>query len=330
MSEKEVTFREAIHEAFDEELKENPRLFLMGEDIVYKRQSVLGSLKKKFPKQIINNLPLLEDMIVGIGVGMSIGGLNPVINFNYDTHMTLAMDDIYRLGIWRYRMSEKDGPGVVVRFAHEGFTGKGPEFSASLLALLFHMPNIWIATPGTPYHAKGLLKTAFRSNRPVVFWEHKKLYETAGIVPEKDYVVTFPASSVLTAGKHVTIIAWSYMVNFAFAAASRVKLQGIEAEVISLHTLNPMDMSTILTSARKTKRIIIVEEDILRGGIGAEIAARIGEEIPSVRIKRIASKNVALPGHAPLEKRVLPSEEDIISACREFFNANPSLFFFFR
>lgn len=327
MNEKLVTIKDAIRGVFIEELEKNPHLFVLGEEIVRNRKPVLEGVSEKFPDRVINNLPLLEDMLCGIGLGMSIGGLTPVIVFNYDTHLTLGVDDLYRIGTWRYRMAEPEGPGILVRLSRDRW--KGPEFSASLQAIPFHLPNLWIACPSTPYHVKGLLKTSLYAKRPVIFWEHKEIYVKTGAVPEDDYSLPFGTSSFFSKGKHLTVITWLYMSYLAQEAAEILHNEGIELEVISLQTLQPMDMQGIFASLKKTGKALIVEEDILRGGIGAEIAARINEKMPDCRIRRLATKNVALPRRF-LEKLVTPTTHDIIQASRDFVAEKRKSFFSLR
>ncbi len=321
MNKPKTTFKDAIRDALEEEMERDERIIILGEDVLgYEKQSTLEGFEEKFPGRILNRIPLVEDMLGGIGLGMNLGGLKPVIQMDYSTFITLGLHDIYRLGNWRYRMAEKEGPGVVLRIGHGGYGGGGAEFDASLLGTIFHLPNLWIAAPATPYHAKGLLKTALRANRPVIFFENKAIYQKSAWVPEEEYTVPFGTSSVYKSGKDITLIAWSFMTHLAMRAAARLGQEGIEPEVIDLATLHPMDMKTIMESVRKTGRAVIVEEDMLRGGIGAEISAQIAEALPGCKIKRIASKNVPLAVREK-GKFILPTTEDIIAACLNILKA---------
>ncbi len=315
MNEREITIREAIQEALREEFMLESTCFIIGEDLHDdRRQEVLAELKEEFPDRFITT-PLLEDMICDIGLGMSMGGLKPIVGFSYGTFITLALDGIYRLGHWRYRMAENEGPHVIVRISYGG-EARGSEFSASLVGLIMHLPNIWIAVPSSPYFAKGLLKTALRASRPTIFFEHKNLYEKKGDVPSDDYTVPFGTAIITRQGTDITLITWSFMNEVATEVAEILEKEGIRVEAVSLQTLNPIDMDTILKSALKTQRVVILEEDQLRGGIGAEIGMRILENIPHCLIKRIASKNVPMPP-GKYERLVIPTANQIVTVCRE-------------
>lgn len=309
-----ISIKTAIQEAFNEEFNRNPNLVVLGEDVLdTQRKPILSTLKEEFPDRVINSLPLVEEMLCGIGLGMYLGGLKPVIQFDYSTFITLAMDSIYRLGNWRYRMAEKTGPGIVVRVGHESYTQGGPEFAASLLGLIFHLPNINIAVPRTPYHTKGLLKTALRSNQPTLFFEHRRNYELRGQIPDKEYTVPFGTASVARSGKHITLVAWSWLSILSQQASRILNKRGIEVEIIILHTLHPLDIDTIIASAKKTGRMLIVEEDMLRGGIGAEIVAEVAEMFPYCRFYRLAAKNVPIP--PVFGDLVVPNLKQIVEAC---------------
>jgi len=315
MSKREIKFKDAIAEAIYLEMQRDPRIFMVGDDILdLKQRSVTENIREKFPERIIET-PLIEDMIGGIGLGMSMGGLVPIINLNCGAFLMLAIDAIYRLGVWRYRMAESINPVVIFRIGHYGCLGRGPEISASFLATVLHLPNVLIFTPATPYHAKGLLRTALTANKPTLFFEHKKLYELKGLIPDEEYIIPSCASTVLRPGQHITIISWMYTAYMAMEAAQLLAREGIEAEVIALHTLNPIDIATIFFSVDKTRRSVIVEEDMLRGGVGAEIGAQIAEYVPGCLIKRVASKNVPLaPGRN--EDFVAPTVKEVVAVCK--------------
>jgi len=316
MTRKTMTFADAIDAALEEEMAADSRIFVLGEDILDVNHNIVTkSAEDKFPKRFIST-PLIEDMLGDIGLGMNLAGLKPILNLDYGTFVSNAFNSLYRLGIWRYRTAEKSGPAVIFRISHYGYLGRGAELAASFLGAIFHLPNIVIATPAFPHDAYGLLKTALQSDRPVVFFEHKKLYDHNGIVPNKEYMVPFGSSTVLKNGTDVTLIAWSFMSHLAMSAANILDPQKINTEVIILHTINPMDMETVLNSARKTKRVIIIEEDMLRGGIGAEISTQINKRISEIKVTRIAAKNVPLPIGQKYENLILPSIENIVEECR--------------
>ena len=315
MNKRETTFKEAIQEAFEEEFEKTENLIMLGEDILdEKKQSLLGSIKKKFPKRIINYTPLVEDLLGGIALGMSLGGLKPVVQVDYETLLSLAFDDIHRWGHWRYRMALQSGPGIIFRVGMAESVHLGPDLSMSFLSAILSLPNIWIAIPSSPYYAKGLLKEALRLNQPIVFFESKSLYSKKEYIPVEDYTVSFGASSVLRSGKHISIVSWGLMAHTALRATEVLNRQGIDVEVIALHTLNPMDTDVLVNSAKKTGNMVILERGMLRGGIGAEISARLNESVPECRVKRIASRNVP-PAPWEYSTYIIPQLEDIVLAC---------------
>lgn len=312
--EREITIQEAIAEALEEEFTRNKKLFMLGEEILdLKRQPVIGKLREQFPDNIIRS-PVVEEMICGIGAGMTIGGLTPILTFDYAAFLPLALNEIYQLGIWGSRRGEAQGPGVIIRASQMGYYGKGSELSPSYIASILHLPNIYIAVPSRPYFTKGLLKSAIRANRPVVFFEHKKIYEYRGRVPKEEYLVPFGTSTLFRTGNDVTIVSWLYTSYLASQAADSLKKDDVDAEVLSLQTLHPLDKRTLISSVKKTRRAVIVEEDILRGGVGAEIAAQLIEEIPGCIITRVAAQNHPLPP-GKYEQYALPSTAAIIEAC---------------
>jgi len=319
MNEKSISFQEAVTEALEEELARDPAVVIVGEDIRIASGTGpgLADLSEKFPGRIIVRMPLVEEMLCGIGLGMNLGGLKPVVQFNHSAFLALAFSELYQLATWRYRMTEKSGPGVVVRVGHIGYPQTGTELDAALFSSFLHLPNIWIAAPTFAYHAKGLLKSAIRANRPVLFIEDKVpwIYEQGGAIPDHEYTVQFPSAVVCKPGNDLTVISWQFSTLLATRAAEKLDEAGIGAEVISLQTLQPWDRETVIASAKKTNRVLIVEEDFLRGGIGAEISAQIHEALPQCRIKRLASKNMPHYYEPPHVKSTLPNESAIVEAC---------------
>lgn len=314
-----ITFERALEEALLEEFSRDSGIFSIGEDIRkagYELATV--EFRKKFADRLIIT-PLVEDMLGSIGLGMAMGGLKPIITFSHETFIGMAFHDIYRLSTWRYRMGETTGPDVVFRVSGGG-TGRGSELDTSFVAQLLHLPNLIIAAPSAPYYAKGLLKTALRHNGPVVFFEHKRLYETEGEVPNEEYIVPFGTSEILRGGRDLTIISWSFMAHKSVFAADQLAKNGVRPEVLALQTLHPMDFPSVKQSAEKTGKVIIVEEGMLRGGVGAEIGSRLSEELPHCRIKRVAAKNVPI-GSGPFENYIIPNEGDILYACGELINS---------
>lgn len=315
---RKITFEDAIAEALNEEFKRDSRIFSIGEDIRrtdYQLAAV--EFKKRFADRIIAT-PLVEEMLGSVALGMAIGGLKPIITFSHETFIALAFHDIYRVSTWRYRMGETTGPGIVFRISGGG-TGRGSELDTSFISPLLHLPNLIIAVPSSPYSAKGLLKTALRHNGPVIFFEHKRLYETVGDIPNEEFILPFGTTEILREGRDLTIISWSFMAHKALSAARQLAEKNVAPEVIAPQTLHPLDFQTIKKSAEKTGRVVIVEENMLRGGVGAEIGSRLAEELPGCRIKRVAAKNIPV-GSGPFESCILPNVEEILHACKELKN----------
>lgn len=322
-SHREITFRQALNEALYEELGRNSNLIVFGEDILDgHRQPIFQEIKNQFPHQMINHLPLTEEMLGNIGLGMNIGGLPAIIQLNYSTYIPLIFDSLYRLGTWRYRIGEKEGPSVLFLVGHDGYSGTGAEFACLMLSSVLHVPNISVVAPTFPYYAKGLLKTLLHSERPAIFLIYKNggNLEQKGWVPKDEYTVPFKNSVTLRVGKDVTLVTWLYLNHHALAAARELENTGISTEIISLQTLHPLDTMTILNSARKTKRVVIIEEEMLRGGVGAEIGAQIVENLPFCHIARVATKNTALPVTTKYENLILPTKDDIVAACKKIVN----------
>ena len=319
MSKRSVSFRDAVVEALNEELSRDPAVIVVGDDVrpMGEAQPSLAGLAEKFPGRIVTRMPHVEEMLCGIGLGMNLGGLKPVVQFNHSSFLTLAFSELYRLATWRYRMMEENGPGVVVRVGHPGYPKFGTELDVALFSPFFHLPNLWIAAPAFAYHAKGLLKSAIRANRPVLFIEDKVpgIYEREEMIPDHEYTLPFPSAVVCRSGNDLTIVSWQFSTLLAMRAAEKLDGTGISAEVISLQTLQPWDRETVIASAKKTNRVLVVEEDFLRGGIGAEISAQIHEALPQCRIKRLASKNMPHYYQPPSVKSTLPDESAIVETC---------------
>lgn len=331
MSNREITFQEALSEAIHESMVKHSKFVVLGEDITINRKSVLDSLISQYPERFINNLPLVEDMLVGMGLGMNLNGYKVLVNYNYDTHITLSFDDVYRFATWRYRMGQTEGPSIVVRLAHENYRWYGPEFGVSFLSNLLHLPNVFIMTPLTPFYAKGLLKKALESDRLVFFWEDKKLYSSSGYVPSDDFDCSLGSSIVFGKGSDITIVVWGALTFSAQKAAVMLRKEGMGVEIISLQTLLPLDMETIVRSAKSTMNVLVVEEEMERGGVTAEISMRILEVIPECNVHRLGRKNVPLPSHPRFIDKVFPTPLAISNKCKEVLREKKrSGFYFFR
>lgn len=306
-----------------EEMERDPSLMLIGEDIG-RYGGIFGVTKgllEEFGPLRVRSTPISESAIIGSALGAAMTGTRTVAEIMYVDFTTCAMDQIVnQVAKMRYMSGGKAKIPLVIRTQGGGGRGNAAQHSQSLEALFLHIPGLKIAMPSTPYDARGLLKTAIRDDNPVMFIEHKLLYATKGSVPDGEYLIPFGQSDVKRKGKDATIVAISYMVLKALKAAERLAGEGIEAEVIDLRTLVPLDLDTILQSVRKTNRAMIVHEGCRRNGIGAEVACLIQEEAfdyLDAPVERVGALNVPIPYSEPLEKAVIPDEEDIVTAVKK-------------
>lgn len=315
------TFSQAICEALDEELERDDTVFVWGEDIavyggIY--GATRGLLEKHGPQRVIDT-PISEALIVGGGVGAALTGLRPVVELQSAGYFGIAMDELYnKAAHWSYMHGGKFKVPMVVRLP-EGAKGAGQEHDVSPEALFLSAFGAQVVIPSTPADAKGLLKSAIRDDRPVLFFEHAVLYSTRGEIPSGDHLVPLGVSDVKRSGADVTVIAWSRMVIEALQAARELAEEGIEIEVIDPRGLRPLDADTILESVAKTGRVVIAHEAPKTGGAGAEMAAIIAEEALDcleAPIVRVASRDVPLPQSRYLQKFVLPDASHVVSAVR--------------
>jgi pyruvate/2-oxoglutarate/acetoin dehydrogenase E1 component len=319
---REITYREALNEALQEEMDRDPTVFLMGEDIgIYGgAYGVTRGLYEKYGPERVRDTAISEAAIVGAGVGAALTGMRPVVEIQYVDFMTLAMDQTCNQAAKiRYKVGGKVKVPLVIRT--QGGTGRclGPQHSQSLEAWFIHVPGLKVVMPSTPADAKGLLKSSIRDDNPVLFIEHKMLYGTKGPVPDGEYLIPLGLADVKREGRDVTIVAHSRMVLYALDAAKELEEEGIEAEVVDPRTLAPLDINTIVESVKKTGRVVIVEEGCKTGGVGAEIAAQIVErafDYLDAPIERVAGADVPIPVSPVLERAAVPSKEKIKAAVK--------------
>ena len=321
---KEITYRDAIREALREEMKRDETVFLLGEDIgrywggAFK---ATDGLAEEFGDERVRDTPISESTIIGAAVGAAITGMRPVAEIMFGDLAALAMDQIANQAAKiRYMFGGQSKAPMVIRTPFGAGVNIASHHSQSLEAWFMHTPGLWVAVPSTPYDAKGLLKTAIRGDNPVFFCEHKLLYPIKGMIPEEEYTVPFGKADVKREGDDVTIFATMFMVHKALTAAEQLGKAGISAEVIDPKTLLPLDKTTILSSVKKTGRIVIVSEDCKTGGVSAEIAAVVAEEAIDyldAPIKRVAEPDTPIPFSPPLENFVIPDEERIVKAVEE-------------
>lgn len=320
---REISYAEAIREALRQEMRRDPRVFLLGEDIgVYGGAfGVTGDLIHEFGKERVRDTPISEQAIAGIAIGAAITGLRPVAEIQFSDFITLAADQLVNQAAkMRFMFGGKISVPLVLRTPAGSGTGAAAQHSQSLEAWFAHIPGLKVVVPATPHDAKGLLIAAIRDPNPVIVFEHKLLYRTKGPVPEALYAEPLGQALVRRSGTHLTIIAYSVMVGRALAAAEQLAHEGIDAEVIDVRTLRPLDEATLVASACKTGRVLIVHEAVRSGGFGGEIAARLVEseafDFLDARIRRVAGREVPIPYNRRLEHSAVPQVEDIIRAAR--------------
>ncbi|MDH5450114.1 MAG: alpha-ketoacid dehydrogenase subunit beta [Candidatus Bathyarchaeota archaeon] len=321
---REITYRDALHEALREEMLRDETVFLLGEDIGrywHGAFKVTKGLAEEFGDERVRDTPISESAIIGVATGAAITGMRPVAEIMFGDLSALAMDQIANQAAkLSYMFGGQAKVPLVIRMPFGAGVNIAAHHSQSLEAWFMHVPGLKIAMPSTPYDAKGLLKTAIQDDNPVMFFEHKLLYAIGGVVPEEEYTIPFGMADVKRDGEDVTIVATLYMVHQALAAAEELDKQGIEAEVIDPRTLVPLDKQAVVNSVKKTGRIVIVTEDCKTAGVSAEIAAVVAEEALDyldAPIKRVAEPDTPIPFSPPLEQFVIPNEKSIIKAVKE-------------
>ena len=320
---RELSYAEAIREALAQAMAADPRVFLFGEDVgVYGGAfGVSGDLVHRFGSERVIDTPISELGIAGAAVGAAITGMKPVLELQFSDFVTLAMEQIVNQAAKiRFMFGGKASVPMVVRLPGGSGTGAAAQHSQSLEAWFAHVPGLKVVQPSTPHDAKGLLLSAIDDPNPVLFFEHKLLYKTRGAVPEGAYRVPIGQAAVRRRGRDISIVGGSIMAIRAAAAATALAGEGIEAEVIDLRSLRPLDFATIADSVRRTHRLLIVYEGVKTMGIGAEISARIAEsdafDFLDAPIARLGGADVPLPYNPVLEKAAVPQEADVVAAAR--------------
>lgn len=319
----EITYREALREGLREEMQRDESVFLLGEDIAefggsYK---VTQGLFEEFGPDRVRNTPISEAAIAGASLGAALLGMRPVAEYMYIDFSLLALDQIAnQIAKARYMFGGKAKAALVIRTQGGAGRSSGPHHAQSLEAWFCHIPGLKVVMPSTPYDVKGLIKASIRDDDPIIFIEHKLLYNEKGSVPDEEYLIPIGKADIKREGKDVTIVATSLMVTKTLNAAERLARDGIEAEVLDPMTLVPLDEESILQSVRKTGRLVIVHEACRRAGYGAEIAAIVAEKALydlDAPIKRVAAFNTPIPFAPKLEDFVIPDEQAIINEVRE-------------
>jgi len=314
---REITFSESILEALREEMRRDPTVYLVGEciQVGYDRFPLLD----EFGPERVRDTPISETAIIASSLGAAVTGMRPVAHIMFTDFLCCCMDEIVnQVAKIRYMFGGKANPHLVIRVQSAGGgRSAAAQHSQSLESWFIHVPGLRVVFPSTPFDAKGLMKTAIRSDDPVIFFEHNKLRGVKGPVPEEEYTLPLGVGEIKREGKDVTIFAYGYLLHTALSAAETLKREGVEAEIVDPRTLSPLDKELVLQSVRKTGRLITVEEGAKTGGVGAEIAALAVDEAfdyLDAPIKRVAALDTPVPMSPPLERFVLPNESKIIDA----------------
>ncbi len=320
---REITYREAVREAMCEEMRRDESVFLMGEDIgAYGGGfGVSAGMLKEFGPERIRETPISETAFVGAGVGAAITGMRPIVDLMFSDFMAVCYDQIINQAAkMHFMFAGKVSVPMVIRGAAGGGTGAAAQHSQSLEQMYCHVPGLKVVVPSTPYDAKGLLKTAIRDDNPVIFLEQKKLYSVKGAVPEEEYTIPLGKADVKREGSDVTLITYSRMVPYCLAAAERLAGEGIEAEVLDLRSLSPLDRPAIVASVQKTHRAVVVHEAVEFAGFGGEIVSVIMDSDAFYQlkapVKRVGGLFCPVPFSPNLEKETFPTTERIEAAVR--------------
>ena len=317
-----ISFSEATLEAMAEEMRRDERVFIMGEDIA-RQGGIFGQFKglpAEFGIDRVKDTPISETAIVGAGVGAAMAGMRPVVDMHFADFITVAMDEVVnQMAKIRYMFGGQFTMPIVLRAPDGIIRSAAAQHSQSLEAWFLHVPGLKVVIPSNPADAKGLLKAAIRSDDPVLYFEHKALFPMKGPVPDGDHIVPIGKAAVAREGKTLTIVSYSQMMHRVLEAADLLAKEGIDAEVIDLRTISPLDKEAIFTSVAKTKRLLIVHEAVKTGGVGAEIAALVAEEMIGyldAPVKRLGAPFVPIPFSPSLERLVKITPADIVTAAK--------------
>ena len=319
---RELTIGQAVKEALAEEMRRDPSVFLIGEDVAEAGTpfKVLKGLVDEFGTERVMDAPISEPGFTGIALGAAMTGMRPVVDIMFGDFLTLVMDQLVNQAAKTHYMSGgKLKAPIVVRTTLGATRRSAAQHSQSLHAWVSHIPGLKVALPSTPYDAKGLMKTAIRDDNPVVIFEDKMTWTVKGPVPEAEYLLPFGVADVKRPGRDLTVVATSSMVLVALEAASTLAAEGIEAEVIDPRTTVPLDVEGLVASARRTGRVIVVDEGHRGYGVTAEIASAITEGAfyhLDAPVQRLGAMDVPVPFSPVLEDETVPSAEWVVRRAR--------------
>lgn len=319
----QITCREALNQALHEEMERDRAVFILGEDVGLYEGSfkVSKGLLARFGEQRVVDTPIAEAGIIGMACGAAMTGLRPVAELMTVNFAIVAMDQIMNhVAVVRYMFGGQTKVPLVIRAPGGAGHQLGAQHSHSLEPIFMHCPGLRVVAPSIPRDAKGLLKSAIRSDDPVIFLEHEGVYGIKGEVPEGEYTIPLGEADIKRVGRDITIITLSRMVYVCLEAAEALAKEGIEAEVVDLRSLNPLDMVTVLTSVHKTHRAITVEESWRTGGWGGEVVARLAAEafdVLEAPILRVGGADVPMPYAKKLEQAAIPNVAQVVARVRE-------------
>jgi len=321
MPERIISSSAALAEALHEEMSRDETIFILGEDLV-SHAGIFGQFKgipEHFPGRIIDT-PISESCIVGSGVGSALTGMRPIVDLHFSDFVTCAMDELANQAAKiRYMFGGQVKLPLVCWCPDGAGLRAAAQHSQSLEGWFVHTPGLKVVVPSEPADVKGLIKAAIRDDDPVMFFQHKRLFAKQGHVPEEEYVIPLGQAAIKRQGKDLSLLSYGAGFYLCLEAAEELAKMDIEAEIVDLRTLKPLDMATVAETIRKTNRAVIVHEACLTGGFGAELTARIQSELfdyLDAPVGRVGAKDVPIPFSPPLEDFVLPNVADVIEAAR--------------
>ncbi len=323
MADRPITIREALSSALREEMYRDESVFIMGEEVgVWGGTfAVTRGFLDEFGEKRVRDTPIAEMVIAGSAVGAAMAGLRPVAEIMTINFAFVAADAIINLAAkMSYMFDGQFSVPLVIRTTTGGGKQLGATHSHAPEVIFAHFPGLYVAVPGTPYDAKGMLKASIRDNNPVLFVEHSTMLQRRGPVPEDDYVLPIGKSDIKRTGDDVTIVTYQKGLEFSLAAAEELAKEGIECEIIDLRWLRPLDLEPVFESFKKTNRAVVVEESLPMFNVGAEVAAQIHDvcfDWMDAPVKRVAAMDIPLPYSREIELAALPSVEKVIAAVKE-------------
>lgn len=321
-----ITYREAVREALAQALERDARVFVMGQG-VDDPGGVFGTtrdLHRRFGRQRVFDTPIAENGITGIGIGAGLAGMRPIVVHMRMDFLPMAMDQIANHAAkWRYMFGGRVSVPVTIRCIIGRGWGSAAQHSQSLQAIFMHFPGLKVVMPSTPYDAKGLLLASIADENPVIFIEHRWLYDHRGHVPEEEYLIPIGRGVVRREGRDATVVGVSFMAFEALRAAEALAKEGVDVEVVDLRSLSPLDRDLVFDSVKKTGRLVVADTGWKTCGAGAEIAASVSGEVFAylkAPVKRIATADTPTPSSYSLEEAFYPDSSDIVTAVRELLS----------